>query len=30
MVGATRRWKYRPAVKDGVPVRYTKTIVLVP
>ena len=30
MAGAARRWKYRPAVKDGVAVRYTKTIVLIP
>lgn len=27
---AARTWKYRPAVKDGVPVRYLKTLVLVP
>jgi TonB-like protein len=25
-----REWKYRPAVKDGVPVRFVKTIMLVP
>jgi TonB family protein len=25
-----RRWKYRPAMKDGVPVRFVKTLVLVP
>jgi len=25
-----RDWKYRPAVKDGVPVRFVKTILLVP
>jgi len=27
---AARRWKYKPAVKNGVPVRYIKTIALVP
>jgi TonB family protein len=27
---AARRWKYEPAMKDGVPVRYVKTLVLVP
>jgi hypothetical protein len=30
MMNAARRWKYRPAMKDGTPVRYTKTVVLVP
>lgn len=30
VVGAARRWKYRPALKDGVAVRYVKTIILVP
>ena len=30
MVGAARRWKYQPAMKDGVGVRYTKTVVLIP
>jgi len=30
MVRSARRWKYRPAMKDGVPVRYVKTLVLVP
>jgi TonB family protein len=27
---SARRWKYRPAMKNGVPVRYLKTIALVP
>ena len=30
MARSARRWKYRPAMKDGVPVRYVKTLVLVP
>jgi TonB family protein len=30
MAGAARRWKYQPAMKDGVGVRYTKTVVLIP
>jgi hypothetical protein len=27
---AARYWKYQPAMKDGVPVRYVKTLVIVP
>jgi TonB family protein len=27
---AARRWKYRPAMKDGVPVRYVKILALIP
>lgn len=30
MAGAARRWKYQPAMKDGVAVRYTKTVLLIP
>jgi hypothetical protein len=30
IIRASRRWKYRPAMRDGVPVRYVKTVVLVP
>lgn len=30
MASAARRWKYQPAMKDGVAVRYTKTVVLIP
>jgi hypothetical protein len=30
IVRTSRRWKYRPAMKDGVAVRYLKTLVLVP
>ena len=30
LVRAARQWKYRPAMKDGVAVRYLKTLVLVP
>jgi len=28
LLEAARRWKYRPALKAGVPVRYTKTILV--
>jgi TonB family protein len=28
LLEAARRWKYRPALKSGVPVRYTKTILV--
>jgi hypothetical protein len=30
IVQSARRWKYRPAMKDGRPVRYVKALVLVP
>ena len=30
LVEAARRWKYRPAIKDGVPVRFTKTLTVRP
>jgi hypothetical protein len=30
IVRTARHWKYRPAMKDGVAVRYVKTLVLVP
>jgi hypothetical protein len=30
MVRSARTWKYRPAIKDGTPVRYRKTLILVP
>jgi TonB family protein len=30
VVRAARNWKYRPAMKDGEPVRYAKTLLLVP
>jgi hypothetical protein len=30
LVRAAHYWKYRPAMKDGVPVRYVKTLVIVP
>ena len=28
LLEAARRWRYRPALKAGVPVRYTKTILI--
>ena len=30
IVRSARNWKYRPAMKDGTPVRYRKTLILVP
>jgi hypothetical protein len=30
IVRSARAWKYRPAMKDGTPVRYRKTLILVP
>jgi TonB family protein len=30
LVRAARNWKYRPAMVDGTPVRYVKTLLLVP
>ena len=30
VVRAARNWKYQPAMKDGAPVRYSKTLLLVP
>ena len=30
LVRAARYWKYQPAMKDGVPVRFLKTLVIVP
>ena len=27
---SARRWRYQPATKNGVPVRYLKTIALIP
>jgi outer membrane biosynthesis protein TonB len=30
ILGTVRQWKYQPAKKDGVPVRYLKMFALVP
>ena len=30
VIRSARSWKYQPATKDGVPVRYLKTLLLVP
>jgi hypothetical protein len=30
VVKTARSWKYRPAMKDGTPVKYLKTMVVVP
>jgi hypothetical protein len=30
VIRSARSWKYKPAMKDGVPVRYLKTLLLVP
>jgi len=30
IVRTARNWKYQPAMKDGVAVRYLKTLILVP
>jgi len=30
IIRSARTWKYRPASKDGTPVRYLKTLLLVP
>jgi TonB family protein len=30
ILGTVRQWKYLPAKKDGVPVRYLKMVALVP
>jgi TonB family protein len=30
VVRTARRWKYRPALRNGMPVRYLKTIALIP